>query len=333
MSVVEPALHTCKSVGMAVKIKHTMTVIVVFLLPPAVAFADGPKAPLPPELIRTQADADTIHANLEQQRANAERRAERRAERNMKQYKDPSGCIVLTNRPEKYGNRKGYIEVEVKYDPIIVTPRYKRMTAATQYTSDNIEDLISHYSKHYGLDANLVRAVIRAESNFNPYAVSRAGARGLMQLMPETAAEMGVTDIFDPAQNIAGGTQYLAKMLNLFDNNVQLALAAYNAGPNAVAKHKGVPPYQETKAYVKTVAAFASKYAGKHGKVEYTVLAKKPTAADLPTVASPYVIHFRSGYTQPVDKIIDEDPYYYVQFGNRTALVRKEHVEKIVESA
>ena len=326
-------LHKCKTVGLAVNIKLPRILVTAVLAASVNAQADGPKAPLPPELISTNADAETIHENIQQQKANAAKRQERRAERNMRQYKDPQGRIILTNRPEKYGNRKGYIEVEIKYEAIIVTPRYKTMTAANQYTSSNIEDIIKHYSKHYVLDENLVRAVIRCESNFNPYAVSRAGARGLMQLMPETAAEMGVTDIFDPAQNIAGGTQYLAKMFNLFDNNIQLALAAYNAGPNAVAKHKGIPPYAETKQYVKSVTAYAAKYAGKNVKTEYAVLAKKPSAAELPTGTSPYVIHFRSGYTQPVDKIIDEDPYYYVQFGNRTALVRKEHVEKIVENA
>ena len=326
-------LHKCKTVGLAVNIRLPRILIAVVLAVSVSAKADGPKAPLPPELISTRADAKTIHENLEQQKANAAKRRERRVERNMRQYKDPQGRIVLTNRPEKYGNRKGYIEVEIKYEPIVVAHRYRSMIAANQYTSNNIEDLIKHYSKHYVLDENLVRAVIRCESNFNPYAVSRAGARGLMQLMPETAAEMGVTDIFDPAQNIAGGTQYLAKMLNLFDNNVQLALAAYNAGPNAVAKHKGIPPYAETKQYVKSVTAYAAKYAGKSVKTQYTVLAKKPSAEELPTITSAYVIHFRSGYTQPVDKIIDEDPYYYVQFGNRTALVRKEHIEKIVENA
>jgi len=333
MKCLQHLVHKCKTVGLAVNIKLPRILIAAVLAATVTAQADGPKAPLPPELITTRADAETIHENIEQQKANAAKRRERRTDRNMRQYKDPQGRIVLTNRPEKYGNRKGYIEVEIKYEPIIVSRRYRSMTAANQYTSDNIEDLIKHYCKQYLLDENLVRAVIRCESNFDPYAVSRAGARGLMQLMPETAADMGVTDIFDPAQNIAGGTQYLAKMLNLFDNNIQLALAAYNAGPNAVDKHKGIPPYAETKAYVKSVTAYAAKYAGKTLKTPYTVLAKKPAAAQLPTVTSPYVIHFRSGYTQPVDKIIDEDPYYYVQFGNRTALVRKEHVEKIVENA
>jgi len=296
------------------------------------AAADGPRAPLPPELIRTKADAETIHENLQMQRDNAARRRERWESKNMRQYKDPQGRVVLTNRPERYENRKGYVEIEIKYEPIVITPRYRRMKAAEQYTSDNIEDLIKHYSNRYALDENLVRAVIRCESNFNPHAVSRAGARGLMQLMPETAAEMGVTDIFDPAQNIAGGTQYLAKMLNLFDNNVTLALAAYNAGPNAVAKHKGVPPYAETKSYIKKVSDYAARYARKTERPTYTVIAKRPSADSLPAVSAPYVIHFHSGYTQPVDKIIDEDPYYYVEFGKRTALVRKEHVAKIVES-
>lgn len=249
----------------------------------------------------------------------------------LKQFKDSSGNYVLTNRPEKY-RRKGYVEVNLKYEPIRVAPQYKKMPSATAYTPSNIEDLVGHYAKTYVLDESLVYAVIRAESNFDPYAVSPAGARGLMQLMPETAADMGVTDVFDPAQNIAGGTQYLAKMLSLFKNDTQLALAAYNAGPQAVKDHGGIPPYRETKEYVKRVCDYAVKYAKGVEKAKYTVLSKKPATAALPVVRGRYMIYFKSGLTQPVDKYIDEDPFYYVQFGNRTAIVRKENVEKIVDS-
>lgn len=248
----------------------------------------------------------------------------------MKQFKDGEGNYVLTNRPEKY-RRKGYVEVNLKYEPIQVVPRYKKMSSAQAYTPSNIEELVKHYAKLYVLDENLVYAVIRAESDFNPYAVSSAGARGLMQLMPETAADMGVSDVFDPAQNIAGGTQYLAKMLTLFKNDIRLALAAYNAGPQAVKDHGGIPPYKETQAYVRRVCDYAGSYAKGADKGKYAVLSSKPSAGALPVVRGRYMIHFKSGLTQPVDKIIDEDPYYYVQFGNRTALVRKENVEKIVD--
>jgi hypothetical protein len=176
-----------------------------------------------------------------------------------------------------------------------------------------------------------VYAVIKQESDFDQFAVSRVGARGLMQLMPETAADMGVTDIFDPAQNIAGGTQFLAQMLTLFGNRVDLALAGYNAGPGAVKKYNGIPPYEETQQYVKAVMRYAQQYSKDGGaKFNYVAKAARPKADSVPGVKkAAYVIYFHSGLTQPVDKIVDEDPYYYVQFGNRTSLVRKEHVKKI----
>jgi soluble lytic murein transglycosylase-like protein len=116
-----------------------------------------------------------------------------------------------------------------------------------------IDEHIKEVADRHGVRADLVAAVIEAESEFNPRAVSRHGARGLMQLMPKTAATLGVDDPFDPKANIEAGVKHLRAMMDRFDNNIPLALAAYNAGEVAVIKHRGIPPYRETRAYVKRI--------------------------------------------------------------------------------
>jgi soluble lytic murein transglycosylase-like protein len=117
------------------------------------------------------------------------------------------------------------------------------------------DHLIDEASIIYGVDAALIKAVMRTESAFNPVAESPAGAQGLMQLMPALAAEMGVTDVFDPRQNIMAGTKYLRQLLDATKGNIPLALASYNAGPGNVARYKGIPPFAETRSYVKRITA------------------------------------------------------------------------------
>jgi len=124
-----------------------------------------------------------------------------------------------------------------------------------------IETEIESAALRHNIDPNLVRAVIRAESNYRHDVVSHAGAMGLMQLMPGTAASLGVTDPFDIRQNIDGGTMYLRRMLDMFDNDLSLALAAYNAGQGNVRRHGGIPPFRETMNYVPRVKQYFENYA------------------------------------------------------------------------
>ncbi len=137
-------------------------------------------------------------------------------------------------------------------------PRPAALTAnASPNESRPYSDVISKVATRFGIDAALLHAVISVESGYNAKAVSNHGAAGLMQLMPETARRYGVVNVFDPAENIRGGAQYLADLLKLFDDDLQLALAAYNAGETAVLKYgKRIPPYPATAAYVPKVVDF-----------------------------------------------------------------------------
>jgi len=125
--------------------------------------------------------------------------------------------------------------------------------AAAPAGSGDLRELAAAAARRHGLDPGLVLAVVSVESAFRPEAVSRKGAQGLMQLMPATAASLGVKDAFDPVENLDGGSRHLGSLLTLYGGDLVSALAAYNAGAGAVARHRGVPPYRETRAYVKKV--------------------------------------------------------------------------------
>lgn len=190
-------------------------------------------------------------------------------------YVDKEGTRWLTNTPKKGGKYK----LVAKYGAPQKKSKTIRSTAQlpssagvnlpsvsrshcggqSQAQLDNKfsrhEDHVRTYARAYGVDENLVRAVMKQESCFNPNAKSRAGAMGLMQLMPGTADMMGVGNAWEPEQNIRGGVKYLAQMLREFGGDKRLALAAYNAGPGAVRKYNGIPPYRETRTYVARIMA------------------------------------------------------------------------------
>ncbi|MGE5841898.1 MAG: transglycosylase SLT domain-containing protein [Deltaproteobacteria bacterium] len=149
----------------------------------------------------------------------------------------------------------------IKSDPRykIYIRTYDGSKPVTQYIRD-YDDIIQKASKRYGVDVSLIKAVIKAESDFNQHAVSSKGAQGLMQLMPGTADAMEVDNPFDAKDNIHGGTRYLSLMLERFNKDMRLALAAYNAGPERVAEYRGVPPFQETKTFIDRVLSYYSQF-------------------------------------------------------------------------
>jgi hypothetical protein len=172
-----------------------------------------------------------------------------------------------------------------------------------------LDGWINKYALAYGVDPVLVRAVMRNESGFNPVAVSPKGAQGLMQLMPGTAALMGVRNPFDPEQNIAGGVGYLRHCLDRFGHNVPLAVAAYNAGPEAVAKYYTIPPYQETQLFVNNVLGTYGAYGGNpavnHPAVKPGPPGAKPTAKNSPAKSAADQEKDQNTPRRPKAKIIE----------------------------
>ena len=166
--------------------------------------------------------------------------------------RDANGHMILSDRP---------IDNPTKVFEVPGAPAYLTTNAPSSSSkAARFEPLVQEQAAKYSVHPDLVRAVIQVESAFNPSARSHVGAMGLMQLMPGTARDLGVADPYDPAQNIAGGTRYLRQLLDKYQGNVQLALAAYNAGPGAVDRYgKKIPPYRETRDYVGKVSSVAGR--------------------------------------------------------------------------
>jgi soluble lytic murein transglycosylase-like protein len=180
--------------------------------------------------------------------------------------RNANGVLEATNLPDAPGFRLTY----AGKGTLIHSAGFRRIAYSGQF-DNHIRDAASTFS----VPADLVKAVIAVESEFDPLAVSSKGAQGLMQLMPFTARRFGVVNSFDPRQNILGGVQYLRVLLDLFAGDVSLALAGYNAGENAVLRYKGIPPYKETQNYVRKIQALVG--GGGQGYYVRTARSSAPT--------------------------------------------------------
>ncbi len=157
-------------------------------------------------------------------------------------YIDSNGVLHFTNVP-----------VTSDYTVFV---KERPLDTDIYYSSDKYDRVISRASKKHGIDFPLLKAMIKVESNFNPKAVSKKGAKGLMQIMPMNYKTLNIKDPFNPWENIMGGTRYFKQLLNRFDGKLPLALAAYNAGPRTVERYKMIPPYPETEKYVEKVMKY-----------------------------------------------------------------------------
>jgi soluble lytic murein transglycosylase-like protein len=162
-------------------------------------------------------------------------------------YKDRNGVLTFSNVPNHTGYRR-------------VLREKNGQVSINSLVNGSYDDLILTASGRYNIDAHLIRAVIKAESDFNSNARSHKGAMGLMQLMPETARLHNVSDAYDPGENVEGGVRHLRMLLDRYQGDVELSLAAYNAGSAAVEKHGGIPPFVETRDYVRRVLRFYDSY-------------------------------------------------------------------------
>ncbi|NJD67078.1 MAG: lytic transglycosylase [Candidatus Methylomirabilota bacterium] len=187
---------------------------------------------------------------------------------------DTDGLVYFTNAP--------------------TTPQHRLLRpgvlpATTKLTAANISGLIDVLAAEYELDPALIRAVIQVESNFNRKAISPKGAQGLMQLMPGTVWRFSVGDVYDPHENVGAGARYLRELLNLFEGDVTLALAAYNAGENAVLRYKGVPPYAETRDYVTKVLGLYRRGRQERQATELPIKAVRRAATPSPPSPPPSI--------------------------------------------
>jgi soluble lytic murein transglycosylase-like protein len=202
------------------------------------------------------------------------------------QYTDAEGVVHFTTVKPGAANAKVYMKTAPAAAP--------RAPGSLPYApQDRNVDRFTRYDEHirqaaglYQIPEALVRAVIKVESDYDPRAVSTAGARGLMQLMPETAERLGVRDINDPRENIFGGVRYLRLLANIFNGNLDFTVAGYNAGENAVIQHSGIPPYAQTRDYVVKVNKFYRRYRTINDAVEASLAPPDPMVAVQPIIVN-----------------------------------------------
>jgi len=265
---------------------------------------------------------------------------------NLSAFKSPKGRIVLTNNPDKFRSRRGYTEVDprtarpatrparVKYQ--YRTARNVKATPTFRGIPEEIKRHVEFYSRQNNLDEGLVYAVMSAESSFNAGAQSPKGAKGLMQLMPATAKQMGVRNPFDAGENIRGGTQYLAYLLNRFDGDLQLALAGYNAGPEKVKEYGGIPPYKETKDFVRRVIARRNDFLDGGVSVSTKVASAKKGSSAIISSSNrhpDYLVQFISGHVQEAQNVVDDGDYYIIQYRGRSFRVEKIKIRSVTQPA
>lgn len=255
------------------------------------------------------------------------------ASRNLQDRLKGNKVLAVHARTTEYPSESDFAGLDLAFTPIRVSRGLRAPIITLRGVPSEIERLAKGSAGEYGVDAYLVLAVIKVESDFNPGAVSKVGARGLMQLMPDTAIDMGVTDIFDPAQNVAAGTQYLSRMMRLFGGDVRLGLAAYHAGPGSVKKYGGVPPYKGIDDYIQRVQSHMAKFTEEGIKEIEVAQLRRPEPAALPEAAGKYyIIHFENGLTQRAEVIVSAENHYLVTCEGRVDRINKAHVDRIVES-
>ncbi|SIS62540.1 lytic transglycosylase domain-containing protein [Neptunomonas antarctica] len=190
------------------------------------------------------------------QSGNALRSGKKKTYESIYKYRESNGVLTFSDQKPRGG-----IEFQtLKFACFACNPTSTINWNNTPLNLTAYEDYVSQSAKQHAVDPALIRAVMHAESAFNPAAVSSQGAQGLMQLMPATARELGVSDALNAAENIQGGVKYLGELLGMYHGDILRATAAYNAGPGAVKKYNGVPPYAETKAYVERVGILHKRY-------------------------------------------------------------------------